>query len=169
MRFILAFLWCSWSNTHGGESAIRQPPGHNPLLSRRQAILWCCIRKRAAHALLCGSTPNESTMFFWKPQTNRLLVPAEMSDVTFKRLQTQSSMHVTGPAQLNLFYVPVTRAVSVHLTTLLFFSVPRRLSRDPDMQQPERHTGGIRPLSPRHSRKSDPGVLLDLISSPQHH
>lgn len=106
---------------------------------------------------------------FEEPQSNRLLVPAEMSDVTFKRLQTQSSMHVTGPVQLSLFYVPVTRAVSVHLTTLLFFSVPRRLSRDPDMQQPERHTGGIRPFIPWRSRKSDPGVLLDLISSPQHH
>lgn len=51
-------------------------------------------------------------------------------------MQTQARWHVTAPARLNLFSVPVTPAVPGHLTTLLCFGVPRRLSRDPDMQQP---------------------------------
>lgn len=101
--------------------------------------------------------------FLWRSWSKSLACWFQQKclNVTFKRLQTQSSVHVSGPAQRRLFSVPVWPGLFAPHDSV--FPADSRHAAAWDTPK------GLGRLSPGHSRKSDPGVLLDLISSLRHH
>lgn len=137
--------------------------GHNRLLPRRQAILGCCIRKRAVHVF-------PSLRFYADIGFSRLLVPAEMSTMWLSSVcrRSRACMWAVLHSWICLLspWPGLFPRTSRHFCFVVFPADSAGIQTCSSLRDtPE----GLGRWSPRHSRKSDPGVLLDLISSLQHH